>query len=128
MSEQGTASQQLSPNRDGAAFGDKRRKRRLDVAAALKSAALTALIAAGMFSLLIGFRTDQTAGPLDLAPRPMLLAVVVAIVFVGRFLLVLAWNAGLDAAVSHRPSPPRSGLVSRASAPGLDRRCSALPC
>jgi branched-chain amino acid transport system permease protein len=69
-----------------------------DVIAALKSAAVAALIAFGMFALLLGLRTEQTAGPLSLEPRPLLLAVTVAVVFVGRFLLVLVWSAGLDMA------------------------------
>jgi branched-chain amino acid transport system permease protein len=76
-----------------------------DFIAALKSAAVSALIAFGMFALLIGFRTEQTAGPLSLEPRPLLLAVTVGIVFVGRFLLVLFWSAGVDAA-RFAPSVP----------------------
>jgi len=78
-----------------------------DFIAALKSAAVAAFIAFGMFALLIGFRTEQTAGPLSLEPRPLLLGVVVAIVFVGRFLLVLAWSAKLDIA-RFTPSIPEA--------------------
>jgi branched-chain amino acid transport system permease protein len=75
--------------------------------AALKSAAIAALIAFGMFALLLGFRTEQAAGPLTLEPRPLLLAVTVTIVFVGRFLLVLAWSSKLDVA-RFTPSIPES--------------------
>jgi branched-chain amino acid transport system permease protein len=62
----------------------------IDVIAALKSAALAALVAFGLFSLLLGFRTQQvTAASLSLEPRPGLLATAVGIVFVGRFFWVL---------------------------------------
>ena len=74
-----------------------REGRQCVVLRALKSAAVAAVIAAGLFGFLIGFRTEQTAGPLSLAPRPLLLAAVVAVVFAGRFLLVLAWSAKVEA-------------------------------
>jgi branched-chain amino acid transport system permease protein len=60
------------------------------VVAALKSAFLAALIAFGLFSLLLGFRTHQPSGSgLILLPRMDLLVASVAIVFVGRFILEL---------------------------------------
>jgi len=68
----------------------------LDLVGALKSAALAAAIAVGLFGFVIGFRTEQIAGPLSLTPRPVLLALVVAVVFAGRFLMVLLWTARGD--------------------------------
>jgi branched-chain amino acid transport system permease protein len=68
------------------------RRPKLDVVGALKSAALAALIAVGLFGFMIGLRTEQPAGPLILAPRLEALVIVVAIVFVGRFLMMLLWS------------------------------------
>jgi branched-chain amino acid transport system permease protein len=60
---------------------------------ALKSAALAAIVAFGLFSLLIGIRTDQgPTGALELEPRLMALGAIVAIAFVGGFLR--GWLAG----------------------------------
>ena len=64
------------------------------LAAALKDAAISALIAFGLFNLLLGFLAETgPTGALELLPRPALLAVVVAIVFCGRLLLnVFFWT------------------------------------
>jgi branched-chain amino acid transport system permease protein len=60
------------------------------VVAALKDAAISALIALGLFSLIVGFRTETgPVGALELLPRPGLLASVVGLVFVGRLAAVL---------------------------------------
>jgi branched-chain amino acid transport system permease protein len=73
------------------------RRRGLDPIAALRSAALAALIALGLFALLLGLRTEQgPGGALYLSPRPGLVLAAVAVVFVGRFLLVLWWTARAD--------------------------------
>ena len=50
---------------------------------ALKDAALAALVAFGMFSFILGFRTEQSGltSQLELLPRPGLLAGAVAFVF-----------------------------------------------
>jgi branched-chain amino acid transport system permease protein len=54
---------------------------------ALKRALLSALIAFGLFSLMIGIRTDTgPAGALELTGRPEALAIIVGVVFVGAFL------------------------------------------
>jgi len=67
----------------------------LDVAAALKDAALAALVALGLFGLMIGIRTDQgPTGALVITTRWLLLAELVAAVFIGRFLLALFWRRG----------------------------------
>ena len=56
-------------------------------AAALKDAALSALVALGLFGAMLGVLTEATPGGVVLVPRPRLLAYAVTIVFVGR----LAW-------------------------------------
>ncbi|MBI4274776.1 MAG: high-affinity branched-chain amino acid ABC transporter permease LivM [Rhizobiales bacterium] len=62
-------------------------KRPLDILAALKSAVLAALVAFGLFSLLIGLRTDQgPTGALVLTERFGELGAFVAVAFVGVFL------------------------------------------
>ncbi|MGB6389742.1 MAG: high-affinity branched-chain amino acid ABC transporter permease LivM [Methyloceanibacter sp.] len=61
---------------------------------ALIDATLAALIAFALFCLTLGVKTVDSAGGLTLKPRPMLLAVTVGIVFVGRLLLNLFWWNG----------------------------------
>ena len=59
----------------------------------MKSGALAAIVAFGLFSLLIGIRTDQgPTGALELEPRLMALGAFLAVAFVGGFLR--AWIAG----------------------------------
>jgi branched-chain amino acid transport system permease protein len=66
------------------------RPAKLDFAAALKDAALAALTAFGLFSLMLGLRTDPgITGRLTVFPRPELLATSVAAVFAGRFVIAL---------------------------------------
>ena len=65
----------------------------LDLLAALKDAAIAALVAFGLFVLLIGIRTDQgPTGALVFTTRFGALAAIVAAVFVGRLLLTLVWR------------------------------------
>ncbi len=65
----------------------------LDVVGALKSALLAALVAFGLFSMLIGLRTDQgPTGALILTPRFAELLGFVAAVFVGAFLRALLFS------------------------------------
>ncbi len=65
--------------------------KQLDVFAAVKEAAIAALVAFGLFVLLIGIRTDQgPTGALVLTTRFGALAEIVFAVFVGRLLLALA--------------------------------------
>src|SRR5215470_4688294 len=64
-----------------------------DLVGALKSGALFAIVAFGLFSLLIGIRTDQgPTGALELEPRLFMLGVFIAVAFAGGFLR--AWFAG----------------------------------
>jgi branched-chain amino acid transport system permease protein len=61
-------------------------KRRFDLATALKRALLAALVAFGLFSLLIGVRTHTGSnGALMLSGRPDLLAIMVGLTFAGAF-------------------------------------------
>ena len=65
----------------------------IDLFGALKSGALAAIVAFGLFSLLIGVRTDQgPTGALEIEPRLVALGVICAVAFVGGF--VRAWLAG----------------------------------
>jgi branched-chain amino acid transport system permease protein len=71
-----------------------RHRRSFDLPAALKDAALAALVAFGLFSLLVGTFTDQgPTGALVVTLRPVLLAKLVASVFAGRLLLALIVHA-----------------------------------
>lgn len=71
--------------------------RKLDVAGAFKDAAIAALVAFGLFSLILGLRTEQSSltSALQLIPRPGLLFSAVAIVFAGRFLIALLFRSGM---------------------------------
>jgi branched-chain amino acid transport system permease protein len=61
--------------------------RSLKIAVALKAAVAAALVALGLFSLLVGVRTDQgPTGALVLSARPGALATLTAIAFVGGLL------------------------------------------
>ena len=62
--------------------------------AALADALLAAYVAFALFCLTLGFKTVDSVGGLTLKSRPVLLATVVGIVFVGRLLLNLFWWNG----------------------------------
>ena len=66
---------------------------------ALKEAGIAAAIAFGLFALMLGVKTEQSLNnEMVLLPRPGLLATVVGLVFLGRFLLTLhaAWRGEPD--------------------------------
>jgi hypothetical protein len=65
--------------------GDQPRKG-ADIAGALKGAGLSALVALGLFSLLIGLRTDGGGAGLEVTARPGLLAATGLVVFGVSFL------------------------------------------
>src|SRR5262245_38194092 len=78
------------------------------VSNALREAGYAALVALGLFVLLIGLKTDQNINnELILVPRWGLLAIVVAITAVGRFVFV-AYAAPYFAA-SRRAAAQRTG-------------------
>jgi branched-chain amino acid transport system permease protein len=69
------------------ALSDHPTGQRLAIVTAIKRALIAALIAFGLFSLMIGIRTDTgPAGALELTGRPEELAIIVAIVFFGALL------------------------------------------
>jgi branched-chain amino acid transport system permease protein len=71
-------------------------KLNLDFAGALKDAAIAAFVAFGLFSLVLGLRTEQgPTGALVLTARPGLLFSAVAIVTIGRFFISLFFRSGL---------------------------------
>jgi branched-chain amino acid transport system permease protein len=73
----------------------------LDVAGALKDAALAAFVAFGLFSLMLGLRTETgPSGRLEVFPRPGLLATAVAAVFVGRLAVALIARSGIVADIA----------------------------
>ena len=63
-----------------------------DAGHALRDAGLSALVALGLFGVMIGLKTDPGPTSLVLVPRPVAVAIAVALVFVGR-LLMFAWRA-----------------------------------
>ena len=101
-----------------------------DLLAALKEAAIAALVAFGLFVLLIGIRTEQ--GPtsaLVFSTRFGALAAIVAAVFVGR----LVWIAAGREAAASIGSGAAAGLQARhigtrLSTPALRCSCSRSPC
>jgi branched-chain amino acid transport system permease protein len=75
------------------ALSDQSIARRLDIVTALKRALLSALVAFGLFSLLIGIRTKTgPAGALVLEGRPETLAIIVGLVFAGAFVRELVFG------------------------------------
>jgi branched-chain amino acid transport system permease protein len=87
--------------------------RSLRVAVALKTAVAAALVALGLFSLLIGVRTDQgPTGALVLSARPGALALLTAIAFIGGLL----W-----AFIPHRSRTTLAALVPESLRAALGR-------
>jgi len=71
----------------------------IDLLGALKSGALAAIVAFGLFSLLIGVRTDQgPTGALEIEPRLVAFGVICAVAFVGGFARALLAGERLDVA------------------------------
>jgi branched-chain amino acid transport system permease protein len=94
----------------------------LDIAGALKDAALAALVAFGLFSLMLGLRTETgPTGRLEVFPRPGLLATAVAAVFVGRLLVALIARSHIaaDVARSLQTTTPEFEKLGRLVAPAL---------
>ncbi len=79
---------------------------------ALRDAGLSALVALGLFGVMIGIKTDAGPTSLVLTWRPWAVAIAVAAVFVGR-LLMLGWRAARPPST---PTPQRlATLLARAS-------------
>jgi branched-chain amino acid transport system permease protein len=93
-----------------------------DIAGALKDAALAAFVAFGLFSLMLGLRTDTGGtGRLQVSPRPGLLATAVAAVFAGRLLIALIARSHIaaDLARSLQAKTPEFEKLGRFAAPAL---------
>ena len=89
---------------------------RLDLPAAVKEAAITALVAFGLFVLMIGIRTDQgPTGALVLTTRFGVLAAIVAAVFVAALLRATLWR---EAAVSIKHFVPATVKTAASGASG----------
>jgi branched-chain amino acid transport system permease protein len=79
--------------------------RSLDVAGALKTAGLSALVAFGLFSLLVGLRTEGGGAGLEVTAQPVQLFMLVAAVFVVSFLKELIFaDRHIDVARALPPS------------------------
>ncbi len=67
----------------------------LDFAGAIKDTLIAGVVAFGLFSLILGLRTEQgPTGALILLPRPQLLFMSVGLVMAGRFLIALFFRSG----------------------------------
>ena len=95
----------------------------LEFAAALKEAVIAALVALGLFGLIIGIRTEQgPTGALVIATRWPLLAEIVAAIFAGRFLFSLfsrKYSFSLAAVLPNFVSTGTSRLIPHATAASL---------
>lgn len=86
--------------------------RHRDLAGALKHAALAALIAFGLFSLLVGIRTDTGSdGALELTARYEMLAAFVAVAFIGAFLREFLFAGAIFDAARYVPAALRSSAA-----------------
>jgi branched-chain amino acid transport system permease protein len=95
---------------------------KFDFAGALKDAALAAFVAFGLFSLMLGLRTETgPTGRLEILPRPGLLAIAVAVVFTGRLVVALIARSRLatDLARSLQATTPEFKKLGRFVAPAL---------
>jgi branched-chain amino acid transport system permease protein len=94
--------------------------RRFDLLPAVKEAVIAALVAFGLFALMIGIRTEQgPTGALIFTTRFGMLAEIVAAVFVGRLLWALTQrnaNVSLDRLVPAAVKTAASGVVPYAAA------------
>jgi branched-chain amino acid transport system permease protein len=98
------------------------RSAQLDFAGALKDAALAAFVAFGLFSLMLGLRTETgPTGRLEVLPRPGLLAIAVAVVFAGRLMIVLIARSrfATDFARALQATAPEFEKLGRFVAPAL---------
>jgi branched-chain amino acid transport system permease protein len=99
------------------------------MADAFRSAALSALVALGLFSLLIGARTDQgPTGALEVLMRPEFLAVLVAAVFVGSLVREIVFRGRSVEFIRMPPAVANlSSALSRIAGVGLLLFALALP-
>src|SRR5262249_51859802 len=99
-----------------------REKPALDFKAALKNAVIAAATAFGLFSLMIGIRTEQgPSGALELTPRFGALGVLVAIAFAGGLLRGILFGGGRARFLPRLPEGTAAVLdrIGRLFAPAL---------
>jgi branched-chain amino acid transport system permease protein len=92
-----------------------------DANAAIKSAGLAALVAFGLFGLILGLKTDQTLNnQMVLKPRPEMLALMCAAVFLGSLIRSwFDWNKVQNAARAKVAAPGRSQDIERVALPAM---------
>ncbi len=96
--------------------------------AALRDAGLSALVALGLFGAMVGLRTDVGIGTskLTINPQPLAVAIIVAVVFLGRLGLVL-WAQHKAAAAPVAKKPSRVPAFGRYVAPAMLLIAATLP-
>ena len=94
---------------------------------ALKDAALSALIALGLFGAMVGLPLETgSGGQLILDPQPLTVAVIVAVVFFGR-LGMLLWRARPTSAAKSVPTSPRRFDFAKIAGVALLAVAASLP-
>ncbi len=96
--------------------------------AALRDAGLSALVALGLFGAMVGLRTDVGIGTskLTINPQPLAVAIIVAVVFLGRLGLVL-WAQHKAAAAPVAKKPSHMPALGRYVAPAMLLIAATLP-
>jgi branched-chain amino acid transport system permease protein len=92
------------------------------VVSSVKDAAIGALIAFGLFAVIVGMRTDTAVGGLSLSGNWITVGWMVAVVFVGRLVLNLAFwksSGGPKGVTSILPNFDKAGHVSKLLGPAL---------
>lgn len=95
---------------------------------ALRDAGLSALVALGLFGTMVGLKSNiSLAGKLEVLFRPEAVAIIVAVVFFGRLLLVL-WQQNRPKPAATRTEPSRVlPFIGKLVAPLLLIIAAALP-
>ena len=97
------------------------------MSSALRDAALSALVALGLFGTMVGLQTNVgNTGHLELAYRPLAVAIIVALVFFGRLAMVL-WKARAPQTTAVRKPIAALAGVSRFIGPALLVLAIAMP-
>ncbi len=87
--------------------------------AALRDAFLSALVSLGLFGAMVGLRTNVSSnGKLELIARPEVVAMLVALVFVGRLAMVL-WKARAPVTTAKKPAVSPWFNLGRFAGPAL---------
>jgi branched-chain amino acid transport system permease protein len=100
-----------------------------DANAAIKGAGLAALVAFGLFGLILGLKTDQTLNnQMVLKPRPEMLALMCAAVFLGSLIRSwFEWNKVQNSARAKVAAPGRGQEIERIALPAMVIFMSVFP-